>query len=244
MIVRYTLIWLAATVLSLSVSVFSPISIKTAAVQAALHFILFASFISLSPVRRFLAGIPKSYVWTVVAFYALATVGQLVSRPRDTFPFVTWNMYSSTVKTQEHFFLELYGVRDDGAKTRLNVARIFPSLVNARLHHMLLEIGEIAFPEALDVNRSTGGLVKTGLRKRLKSIRRPDFLRGTHALSETEAQGQLRDTLLSIGQVHNKRGRDKVNVVELYACQIDLRRMPGAPVERQLLLSVPVGASS
>src|SRR5262245_57214716 len=102
--------------------------------QWAFGLALTALLASLRPVRRFLAGLPRSHAALLGGFAALLLGAQLLDRSKDTFPFVSWKMFSSPAPAAlgPVSFYE-YDGRTDAGRVTLNPARLVPPLKNYRM---------------------------------------------------------------------------------------------------------------
>jgi len=203
------------------------------------------------PIRTFLASLPKQHIIMLAGFVFLMALGQLLGTPnnsRATFPFVSWNMYSYTPKLDAVEFYEYIGSTQEGDEVALQPARIFPPLVNARLHHLLLALikGVQADPAA-EPNPSDEALFP--FQSALKSSPKLEFirtaLRGRPAYSKQEYGGLLDDMLKGMARAYNARHADApIRVVQVYKCTRLISDGPNPPIDRRRFRKVEIKHAS
>lgn len=103
--------------------------------QWAFWLALIVLLVSLRPVHRFLAALPRPHAFLLAGFFALLLAGQLADRSKDTFPFVSWKMFSMPAPASlgPIAYYEYYGRTDAAERVPLNPERLFPSLKNYRM---------------------------------------------------------------------------------------------------------------
>jgi hypothetical protein len=79
------------------------------------------------PLRQVLAALPRPQQCFLLCLTALLLATQIVSKPRGTFPFIPWMMYSERL-AEPPPYLEYVGICGDGREVVIPAAYVFRSL--------------------------------------------------------------------------------------------------------------------
>ena len=171
--------------------------------------------ISQRSIAHYFSRLPKPHKIVVVSLFVLIFVGHYIHRQHTTFPFIHWPMYGQPLNTETATFYHLIGVDDNDQRRMLVPIELFPSLAHGRIHvHLRGAINKVLHLESTtdgekdqvsprDVDhRQTK--TKFGLRAIVLAVRKI-FTNKKASLDKEQAKSQLNQTLLAIGQMHNRK---------------------------------------
>lgn len=95
------------------------------AVDAVCYLTVFGLFGSLGPIRRYFTGLPRPHQCVLGAMALLLLVGQLVDRPRLTFPFTSWAMYGAPEHPRTLVFYRYQGLDVQGEPVPIAAEALF-----------------------------------------------------------------------------------------------------------------------
>jgi len=161
--------------------------------QWAFWLVFLLLLVSLRPIAAFLRGLPRAHAVILASVFTLLLGAQLLDRSSDTFPFVSWRMFSSPAPASvgPMAFYECYGRTESGDRVRLNPPRLVPPLKNYRMTVGLMQ-------------QVDGAL----------AARRPDSDAGRRLSRTLRAVGKI---------YNRENPPTPIRAVEVFRCQMDPR---------------------
>jgi len=83
--------------------------------------------------RGFFLRLPKVHAAYIFVFFILMSLGQYLSFPDATFPFVRWHMYGERASHERAVYYEYVGIDEDGNTITIKPSVLFPTLGRSRL---------------------------------------------------------------------------------------------------------------
>ena len=83
-----------------------------------------------TPLYSFFLQLPRLQKCLATGIVALVLFGHLYAQNRETFPLVTWDMFTWTWEPEEIVFHQLVGQQADGNTVPINLSTTLPSLYN------------------------------------------------------------------------------------------------------------------
>lgn len=94
--------------------------------EGTLYFFCFVLMSCSQQLRSLFVAIPKRQQWLLMGLAGILVIAQLHERPRQTFPFLPWNMYHGRFPDPPQY-LEYVGVCQDGREVVIPVGQVFTS---------------------------------------------------------------------------------------------------------------------
>jgi len=180
-------------------------------VEAFFYLILLVLFLSLRPVQAFAKSLPKPHQWIFVLFLVLMLVGQVGTRARLTFPFVTWWMYGDAERSSKLMTYDVEGIMADGERVTIQPNRLFTSLGFYRVTHVVSKLNALA----------------------KKMSRQPDDE------LQQEEKGKIIELLHALGKIHNEKYPERsVQSMELVRTSSNVRDGVRQNIVRKTLLKI------
>ena len=85
-------------------------------------------FVTRKPVYMFLKTLPHPHRCFAMVFFLVLFLSHLVYKPRTTFPFVSWDMYATSMTSNEATFYQYRGLGASREAITINPSRLFPPL--------------------------------------------------------------------------------------------------------------------
>ncbi len=83
-------------------------------IEAGCYLALGYAFFSIGAVRAYWKALPKPHKWILGSTLLLLVVGQLIDRPRQTFPVSSWTMYGKHENSDTLVFYRYRGLDGQG----------------------------------------------------------------------------------------------------------------------------------
>lgn len=195
------------------------LSLKVLA-ETFLNILILGSLLLFRPFRAYILRLPLPHLTVLSTLIYGLCVGQLIPAARTTFPFVPWQMFANVMK--EGVYYAYWGLSPSGARVRINVGAVFPSLREGRISGGLRQrMSSIrnggTKPPSEEVQGRKGVLRTAALFVRKSLIDEYDA-----QPSLAERKKQFNDILIAIGEMYNRKTHEPVHSLEVSRCVIAL----------------------
>ena len=172
-------------------------------------------FFSLKPVQDFFRCLPRIVKTFYIVLFFFMYTGQMITVPRLTFPFMPWQMFSTTLYSTEIITSNYFGLTADGKAIPIYPEKYFRSLANGRLvtdidnlARSLYKHDEKAFndkqeqEEQINLSKDMDQRTFQGTLKRVLTYARIKSLK-EYLISLDEKKRQLEKILIALLKRHN-----------------------------------------
>lgn len=113
-------------------------------VEAACYLALLAGLRTVRPIRTYLQEIPRLHRMILTALFLLLLVGQVVNKPRLTFPFTSWAMYGRPEDPDTLVFYRYEGLDEAQRVVALNPFHLLAPISRAEVASKFKDLASAA----------------------------------------------------------------------------------------------------